>query len=166
MRSIIKNLAKLDKRLTTADFVAKPAGVFLREWREDLKDEALSRAPVGATGRIVRALQSQQDTARFPLYARVFSEAPEARWSEYGTGVLSEDPQSAKRPYFPPVEGVREWSAYHSLDPYIVALGIFERGGTKPTHFFSEAERAADASFAQKMMRFGREIEYKAGREP
>lgn len=162
MRSI-KGLPKLKKRLTTEDFVAKPTGFFLREWREDLRDEAIDRAP-NWRGGIVRALQSNQDTAKFPLWARVFSEAPEARWAQYGTGILSEDPNSGRQRYFPPVEGVRDWSSDHDLEPFLVARGIFNRGGTPPTHFFSDAEKAADSRFSQKLMRFGKAIEVEAGR--
>lgn len=157
----IKNLKKMQRRLSDPDWVSKPAGGFLRDWREDLKAEAIDRAPKWRGG-IIRSLQSNQDTARFPLYARVFSDAPQARWSEYGTGLLSEDPLSARNRYFPPVQGVADWADDHGIDPYLVSRGIYERGGTPPTHFFSDAERAADARFNQKLSRFGKEIEYQA----
>lgn len=161
MRSSIQGLAQLQKRLTTQDFAAAPAGAFLRDWQEDVKSEALDRAP-NWRGGIVRAIQANQDTKKFPLWARVFSDAPEARWSEYGTGILSEDPRSNRRPYMPPPERVAAWANYYGLDPYAVALGILERGGTPPTHFFSDAERAADKTMVARLSRFGRDIEYQA----
>lgn len=165
MRSaVIKGLDKLQKRLTTSDFVTKPTGTFLRDWREDFKKEAIDRAP-NWRGGIINAIQSGQDTKRFPLWARVFSDVPEARWMEYGTGELSEDPQSARQRYFPPPERLRDWSVDHNLDPYAVAFGIWQRGGTPPTHFFSDAERAADSSMNQRLSRFGRDIEIQAGRD-
>ena len=164
MRSkIIQNLDKLNKRLTTADFMQRPSGAFLRNWKEDFREEAIDRAPKWH-GDILRAIQTAQDTKRWPLWARVFSEAPQARWAEYGTGLLSEDPKSAKTRYFPPAERLRDWSMDHGLDPYVVALGIFNRGGTPPTHFFSDAERAADSRMNERLIRFGRAIEYEAGR--
>lgn len=164
MRSeVVKGMAKMQKRLTTADFVTPPAGEFLRSWREDLREEAINRAPRWR-GEIIDALMSAQDTSRFPLWARVFTDVDEARWSEYGTGILSEDPKSAHQPYFPPPGRLRAWADDHGLDPYTVARGIYQRGGTPPTHFFSDAERAADARFNAKISRFGRNIETEAGR--
>ena len=163
MRYSIKNLAKLNQRLTEADFIAKPSGAFLRDWREDLRSEALDRAPKWLGG-IHRALMSAQDTKKFPLWARVFSEAPEARWTEYGTGRLSEDPRSSRTAYFPPVDRIRPRSEDKGLDPYAVALGIFERGGTPPLRWFSDAERSADSRLNSKMMRFGKMIEAEAER--
>lgn len=166
MRSrVVKGLAKLDKRLSTSDFAAIPSGAFLRDWREDLRSEAIDRAP-NWRGGIISALQANQDTNKFPLWARVFIDSPEARWSEYGTGILSEDPKSARQRYFPPPERLRDWSEDKNLDPYVVALGIHERGGTPPTHFFSDAERAADSSLNQRLSRFGVAIEKQAGIVP
>lgn len=162
MRSaVIKGLDKLNKRLTTQDFVHNPAGDFLREWRETVKSEAISNAPKWR-GDIIAALEANQDSRRFPLYARVFSDAPEARWSEYGTGALSEDPKSRHQAYRPPPERLRDWAATYGLDPYAVARGIYERGGTEPTHFFSDAERTADRKMNGMLMRFGKGIEFQA----
>lgn len=163
MASAIKGMPKLLQRLTDPDWVRKPTGEFLREWREDLKEEAIDRAPEWRGG-ILHGLQSNQDTAKFPLWARVFSEAPQARWMEFGTGALSEDPKSSHEPYFPPVERLREWADSKGADPFLIARGIFRAGGTPPTHFFSEAERAADARFNAKLMRFGVAIERDARR--
>lgn len=162
MRSaVIKGLAKMEQRLTTADFIAKPTGTFLRDWRETLKTEAIRRAPRGK-GDLIHAIESAQDTSRFPLHARVFIDAPQGRWMEYGTGELSEDPKSPKAAYFPPPERLRDWA--DDGDPYAVAFSIFEAGGTPPTHFFSDAERAADAAFSAQVARFGRNIGKEAGR--
>lgn len=164
MRSeVIKGLSKLQRRLTEADFVAPPAGAFLRDWREDLRSEAVKRAPRWRGG-IIDALMSAQDTHKFPLWARVFADAPEARWSEYGTGELSVDPKSTHQRYFPPPGRVRDWAEDHGRDAYAVARGIYNRGGTEPTYFFSDAERAADTRFNAKISRFGRDIEREAGR--
>lgn len=165
MRSkVIQGLDKLNKRLTEVDFMQKPAGAFLRDWREDFKAEAIDRAPIGATRGIISAIQMAQDTKRFPLWAQVFTEAPQARWSEYGTGLLSEDPQSAHQRYRPPASRIRDWAEHHGLDAFAVAEGIYNRGGTPPTHFFSDAERAADSRMNERLMRFGREIEREAER--
>src|SRR5438105_3325663 len=101
---IIKNLKRMQKRLRDVDFISTPTGPFLREWREDFRQEAIQRAP-DWRHRIIDSLRSAQDSKKFPLWARVYSEAPEARWSDLGTGIFSEDPQSPKQRYFPSVEG-------------------------------------------------------------
>jgi hypothetical protein len=166
MRSVyMEGLSKIQRRLTTQDFVQIPTGAFLRDWREDLREEAIDRAPIWRR-EIVGSLESQQDTAKFPLWARVFSDVPQSRWAEYGTGILSEDPNSARERYFPPVDRVRDWAEDHGVEPFVLAQSIFDKGGTPPTHFFSDAERAADARFLGKLERFGRAIERQAGIEP
>ena len=157
----VKGLKKLEKRLSDPDWVQRPAGAFLRDWREDFKSEAIERAPDWRGG-IKRSIRSSQDTAKFPLYARVFSDDPAARWMEYGTGLLSEDPQSAHRRYFPSPAGLRDWSEDHGLNPWAVAHGIWERGGLAPRHFFRDAERAADANFNAHMAAFARDIQRQA----
>lgn len=162
MRSaVIKGLDKMGKRLTTQDFIAKPTGTFLRDWRENLKREVLDRVPRN-TGGLAEVIESIQDSARFPLFARVFAEDPKARWLEYGTGELSEDPKSPKMAYFPPPERLRDWAG--DGDPYALAYSIWRAGGTPPTHFFSDAERAADAAFSAQVARFGRNIGKEAER--
>jgi hypothetical protein len=161
----IRGMQVMQKRLTTADFVQAPAGEFLRSWKEDLKNEAVKRAPKWR-GDLARTIQMSQDTAKFPLWSRVFFDAPQARWMEYGTGTLSEDPKSARQRYFPPVDRIRDWSIDHGIEPYLLARGIFERGGTPPTHFFSDAEQAADAGFNSRLSRFGKDIERQAGIVP
>lgn len=164
MRSdVMKGLDKIQQRLTTTDFVAKPTGPFLRDWKENLRAEVLDRVP-RYTGGLAEVIFSAQDSKRFPLYARVFSDEPKARWLEYGTGELSEDPSSPKVAYHPPSSGVRDWADHLGVEPWVIAHGIFLAGGTPPTHFFSEAEQAADAAFASQMMRFGRNIGVEAER--
>lgn len=158
---VVKGLKQLQHRLTILDFIGIPAGPFLRDWRENMKDEAIRNAP-DWRHKIVESLRGQQDSAKFPLWARVFTEVPEARWTEYGTGLLSEDPLSPRQRYFPPPERLREWAEDHGMDPYDLAVGIHARGGTPPTHWMSDAERAADAKMSAQMGRFARRVEIQA----
>lgn len=162
---VVKGLREMQKRLKERDFIAVPAGPFLRDWREDFKREAMDRAPEWK-GDIIRGIRSAQDTARFPLWARVFNDVPESRWAEYGTGILSEDPDSAKQRYFPSIDGVREWAEDHGYSAYQVAEGIYRRGGTPPTHYFSLAAEAANASMGIRLGRFGQGIEDQWARRP
>jgi hypothetical protein len=162
MRSeIMAGLDKMNKRLKEQDFIAVPSGPFLRDWREDFKREAIKRAPRW-TGELQKTIEMAQDTKKFPLWARVFSDSKVARWSNFGTGLLSEDPQSAKQRYFPPPAALAQWSSDHNLDPGAVAYGIFMRGGTPPTRFFSMAADAANASMNERLARFTTGIERQA----
>ena len=160
--AVMRGLDKMQKRLKTKDFVAKPAGPFLRDWREDVKQEAIARAPRWKEN-LVGSIQSAQDSAKFPLWARVYSDSPHARWADLGTGVLSEDPESAKQAYFPPPEALEPWAQDHGSTGYLVARGIFIAGGTEPTHFFRDAYAAANDRMNAKLGRFSTGIVNAAG---
>lgn len=164
MRSeVMKGLDRMSQRLTTQDFIGKPTGAFLRDWKEDLKREAVQRAPEWQHN-LKDTILNAQDTRRFPLWARVFTDSPQGRWTEYGTGLLSEDPDSAHQRYFPSVEGVRSWAEDKGWDPFQLALHIYNMGGTAPLHWFSDAEEAADSHLADKMSMWGTRIENEAAR--
>lgn len=157
----IKNLNRLLKRLSDPDWIERPAGSFLHQWREDFRREAAAGAPYWM-GDLKASIESLQDTAKFPLYARVFTDEPQGRWMEYGTGLLSEDPLSAHHAYFPPPAALEPWATDHGLNAWAVAAGIHARGGTEPRHFFRDAEQAADRSFNRYMAGFARGIEFYA----
>ncbi|MGH2360446.1 MAG: hypothetical protein ACRDGM_07880, partial [bacterium] len=73
----IKNLEKLQRRLTHPDWVSEPAGIFLQTWKAFVRDAAVDNAPEWR-GELKRSILGAQDTSRFPLWARVFSDADHA----------------------------------------------------------------------------------------
>lgn len=163
MRSaVLKGLDKLEKRLTDPTWVSKPTGFFLREWREDFRADVLANIP-RQSGKSAGLIQSTQDTAKFPLFASVFSDSPKIRYMEYGTGALSDDPLSNKLPYFPSPLGLAEWAEATGGEAWALAKGIEAAGGTMPRHFFRDAERRADQKLNDKMAGFSRNIERAAG---
>lgn len=157
----IERLPYLQKRLRTLDFIARPARTFLRDWAEEVQKEIGKRVPV-FTGETKDSFVIEIGPGAFPKTASVYSDDPRARWLQFGTGELSEDPQSAHQAYFPPVEGVRDWADSKGLDPFTVAVGIFRRGGTPPTHFASDAAEAVNDRLGDRIGRFGRLIEHEA----
>lgn len=159
---VLKGLDKLEARLTDPDWVQKPAGDFLRRWRDDMRRYAAEHMPVWK-GEGKAEIESAQDTAKFPLYARVFSNAPQVRWMTYGTGLLSEDPLSKRQRHSPPVEALRPWAEDHGLEPYLVAKSIRDRGGIAPRRFWQDAEKHADQNFNRYLSNFARDIEHAAG---
>ncbi len=158
---VIKGLSKLQRRLSDPDWVSEPAGSFLQEWRHDLQQEAADRAPFWR-GDIKHSIQTTQDTKRFPLWARVFSDEPHAAFMEYGTGLLYDGPGGSHERYFPSPLGLAPWAASKGLNPWAVAQGIYQRGGLEPRHFFRDAERASDAHLNRFLSQFAANIERQA----
>ena len=154
----IERLPNLLTRFRTLDFVVIPAREFVREWGEAVKKEAEGRVSV-FTGGTKDSFQIEIGPGKIPKYGQVYSDDPRARWLEYGTGALSEDPASSHQPYMPPISGVRDWADAKGLDPYTVALGIFRRGGTPPTHFMSDSIDNVNNRLNPMIGRFGRMIE-------
>lgn len=159
----IRNMDKLRRRLSQPDWVEKPAGSFLQEWRSFLQKEAAANAPVWHEV-LRKSIRSAQDTRRFPQWARVFADSPEAEPMEYGTGLLYDGPGGPHQRYFPPPSKLREWSQSKGLNEYAVARGIWLRGGLEPRHYFRDAEQAADAHLNAWMATFARNIEHHAER--
>lgn len=160
MRTTIEGLDKLQRRFDTMDFVAPGAEQFLRDWSEGVKEEAQRNVPV-FHGDTRDSIDAEVKGGQFPTEASV-SVGEAGRWREYGTGELSEDPKSPRRPYFPPPERLRDWAQSKGRDPYEVAYGIWRSGGTPPTHFFSDAAETVERKMPGMLQRFGGKIEFDA----
>ena len=161
MSPTVDGLDKLGKRFDTADFVTPGARQFLRDWSDGVKTKAQRNVAV-FRGDTKDSIEAKVDGATFPTWAETSVTSPTGRWREFGTGLLSEDPRSARRAYFPPPERLRDWSVSKGLDPYQVAQGIFTKGGTPPTHFFSDAIDDTGKDMSGMIQRFGGKIEFDA----
>lgn len=142
----IVGLKQIRKRLSEPTWVEKPAGSFLSVWRTFAQQDAVENAPEWH-GDLKRSIATAQDTSRFPLWARVYSDLDYAEFMEEGT-----------KPHWPPIEAVREWAEEHGIEPYLVARSIAEHG-TEPRHFFADAEQAADQHINAWMAAFAANIE-------
>lgn len=157
---------ELQRKLRNPTWASGPAGRFLDRWRFSVERGAKANIKRGIggwlwTGNDRRSLTSERDQSGFPLWARVGSNSKTIRWGELGTGLLSEDPQSSKRRYFPPPAALDKWAIAHGFHSgsaqgatagaaaspgtygYLVARMIWLRGGTKPRRFLRNA--VADA---------------------
>ena len=159
----IQHLPGLLKRFRTLDFVARPATDFIRDWSSAMYQEIIDTAPT-FRGDLKSSFYINIESSYIPKFGQVYSDDPKARWLEYGTGELSEDPQSSQAAYFPPPSRLRDWSSAHGMDPYVVALGIFRRGGTRPTHFLSNATDAVNSRIGVMVTNLGQMIELEASR--
>lgn len=157
----VQGLPKLLDRFRTLDFMGRGAREFLRDWSDQVKHQAQDTIPV-FTGDARNSIETDMDNSRFPQWAKAYSNDPKVRWLDYGTGALSEDPQSAHHTYFPPPENLADWASSKGLDPYAVASRIFARGGTPPTRFFRNAIEEANRNLSSGLQRFGRNIEFDA----
>jgi hypothetical protein len=144
----IHGLDKLERKLRYPTWAAGPAGRLLDKWRFSTERGAKAniRRGIGGwlwKGGVRRSLTSERDQATFPHWARVGSNLQTARWGEFGTGLLSEDPDSKKTRHWPPTEALRPWADAHGMDAFLVARSIGRRGGLEPRRFL---RNAADAS--------------------
>lgn len=157
---------QFERRMTNPTWASKPAGDFLRRWVDFYRDVARRRAPVWR-GRLRRSIKRQMDTAKFPLWARVFSDVPSAPFMEYGTGTRSDGPNARHRVHWPPARALNPWAQAHGFGPrggFLVARKIGMRGGLEPRHFFRDAERAADRKLNGWLATMAKEMEAEASR--
>src|SRR5215217_5791643 len=125
----IHGIPELLRKLDHPEWVGGPMGAFLDRWRFAVQRQAVAnftRGPGGwiDTGATRQSITSERDTDAMPAWARVGSNKDTARWGEFGTGLLSEDPESSRRRYFPPPAALAPWAAKKGLDPFLVARSI------------------------------------------
>lgn len=178
---------ELQRKLRNPTWASGPAGRFLDMWRFHVERGAKANIKRGIGGWLWhgndrRSLTSERDHAQFPLWARVGSNSKSIRWGEFGTGLLSEDPQSAKRRYFPPPAALDKWAIAHgfhtgsasgatagaSASPgtygYLVARMIWQQGGTKPRRFLRNAVKDAEPKIAGWLSQAAKAMEVEASR--
>lgn len=57
-----------------------------------------------------------------------------APYMEFGTGTFV-----GRAPHYPPPGAIALWSRRHGLNPYVVALSIYRKGGLQGRHFLQKA---------------------------
>src|SRR5262245_44630512 len=147
------------------------AGRFLDRWRFFTEREAKARISSGPSkwrwkGSDRRSLTSDRDSPAppaIPAWAKVGSNSPTIRFGEYGTGLLSEDPQSKKQRYFPPPSALEPWAIAHGTTGRAVAFAIWKRGGIKPRRFLRDAAREGEKHIPLWLNGLAKEIEDAAG---
>lgn len=163
----IIGLGKLIRRLENPDWVARPMGALLDRWRFSVERGAkgnIKRGPGGWLwkGGTRRSLTSERDQAAFPQWAKVGSNLQTARWGEYGTGLLSEDPQSSHRRHWPPAAALEPWAKAHGTTGFAVARAIGLRGGLAPRRFLRNAAEASEKRIPGWLATAAKEIEAEA----
>ncbi len=165
----LEGVPELIRKLENPVWAYKPAGAFLDRWRFSTQRKAVAnmkRGPGGwiDTGGTRQSLTSERDNSPLPQWAKVGSNKPTARWGEYGTGLLSEDPESPKRRYFPPPSAFDRWAPKHGMTPFMAALSIYKKGGTEPRRFLRDAAEATEQDIPKYLGLMAKEIEMEASR--
>lgn len=177
----IKGLPELLRKLNTPEWTSDPMGRFLDRWRFKVQRKTVAnfkRGPKNGwidTGLTRRSTASERDNGLYPEWARVGSNQKSFRWGDFGTGLLSEDPESAKRRYFPPYgagSNIADWvrrrkpkdSEGNLLTPYEVARGIWRRGGHAPRRYLRNAVKATRKEIPHYLGLMAKEIEAEASK--
>lgn len=125
---------KLEKKLATP----AAARFLFDSWRQYVQPAWMSKFTRGPGGWIWKGASrqsatSERDMSDFPRWARVGSNLPTARWGELGTGLLSIDPESSHRRYFPPPSAMEAWAKDRGFESgWAAANAIYKAGGTAP----------------------------------
>lgn len=158
---------ELERKLRRPAWAAAPVAGFLDRWRffvERHAKAAMTKGPGGWNwhGHDRRSMTSERDSAGFPVWARVGSNSKTVRWGEFGTGLLSEDPESSKKRHWPPASALEPWATAHGLDAFLVARAIGRRGGLKPRRFLRNAVDASEARIPGWLAQAARQMETEA----
>lgn len=154
----LERMTGLRKKFRTIQGIARPASTFAMDWAEDVRDAAQRHVPTWSR-ELHDSIEIRLGPGKLPRFAEVYSEDPKARWLEYGTGMLSLDPESIGNRYFPPPKNVKEWAEDHGMAAWSVANAIYEKGGTEPHLFFTRAMNEVNSTLGPRIERFGRMIE-------
>lgn len=179
----IIGLEELIKDIHDRRFITIPARKFLEKWGSRVQRSAVAnikRGPGGWVneGQTRGSLTHETDTAEMPLWARAGSNLKTARFGEYGTGLLSEDPESSKTRHWPPASALDDWAAKKQI-PKKNAKGeptgevmtgadiariIGLRGGLAPRRFLRDAVESTESLIPKYLGQFADEIEQEAER--
>ena len=161
IRSIV-GLRELVKKLDGRLGVPEAGRRFLSRWALSVQGDTVRNMKRGKGGWVWKSHTRRSithaidgESGKIPAGARVGSNQETARWGEFGTGLLSEDPKSTKRRHWPPSAPLEAWAAAHGIEPVlskrdghvietpgeIVAAAIGLRGGIKPRRFLRTAAR-------------------------
>lgn len=155
-------LRKLDNRLG----IPEAARRFLTKWAEFTEAGAKRNMKRGPGGWLWKTHTRRSMTHHIfpatgmPDAARVGSNQDTARWGEFGTGLLSEDPKSSKRRHWPPAAPLEAWAVAHGFSGGAeVARIIGLRGGLKPRRFLRNAAEDAEKKLPIWLDAFRKDIE-------
>ena len=160
---------ELRRKLSNPSWVTGPLGEFFDKWRFATQRQAVANIKRGRggwldTGGTRQSITSERDEGTIPQYARVGSNKPTARWGEFGTGLLSEDPEATRKRHWPPSAALEPWARKHGTTGFLVARAIGLRGGLAPRRFLRDAAETTEPKITGWLAQAARDIETEASR--
>jgi len=140
MTAEIVGMEKIARKLS-GEFMQRPMRRFFTRAAIAVQSDAKKRAPVD-TGRLRSSLTYNIDPRALPLWAKVGTNVTYAPFMEYGTGVLSESPESTSGWHAPSAAALETWARRHGTSGFTVAAAIAKRGGLKPRRYLRGALEA------------------------
>ena len=155
---VIEGLEELKRKLGPGLF-GPPARNMLRKAGSWGRNKTAEKAPKDLYS-LATSFTLDVDPSPFPGWADVSSNARNARPMEYGTGLLSDAPDSKHTRHHPPGRALEGWALRHGFDNgYQVAAGIYKRGGLSPRRFLRDAWRELSARMDGYLREMIREVE-------
>lgn len=168
---VIYGLPELLRKLEQPTWFWHPIRGFLEVWADDIetgwKENIHGRSGESWywKGGAEASIQQLIDPSGQPMFAAVGTNEMKLRWGEFGTGLLSEDPDSGHRRHFPPPMALQEWALDHGFpNGWVVAKIISDRGGLEPRHLLRDAAKTTWEGVPAMLMSTARLIEIAAGR--
>jgi hypothetical protein len=151
---------ELKRRLQHPEtWLGKPLRRFHQKATPKLQGMARENAPADR-GQLEQSIATKISANPVPLWSKVGTNAKDARPQEYGTGLLSEAPDSLGKRHLPPPDALETWARRHGFESgYQVAMIIYKRGGLRPTRFLRDAFDEGDRYVERYLREAGREIE-------
>lgn len=148
----IKGLDKLIKKARRDVILAEPLRDFFKRAVVIVQRNVKRRTPVDRGG-LRNNVYTEVDNSRIPTWGKIGTNEKYAKPVEFGTGLLSDAPDSGRRRYFPPPAALDLWASRHGIPGggYAVARAIYLRGGTKPVRMFREGLKASQPEIAQQL---------------
>jgi hypothetical protein len=176
---VIRQIVGLDellKDIADPTWLRNPTRRLLERWANKVQRETVANFERGPGGWIDTAETRKSVTHEtdpgddpFPTWTRVGSNRDQFRWGEYGTGLLSEDPESSHRRHWPPGDALQEWAIKHGFEDtegstagMKVARIIGLRGGIEPRRYLREAVATVDESMESFLSTWKAEVEAEA----
>jgi hypothetical protein len=151
---------ELKRRLQHPEtWLGKPLRRFHQKATLKLQGMARENAPADR-GQLGQTIATKISSDPVPLWSQVGTNAKHARPQEYGTGLLSEAPDSLHKRHFPPPDALETWARRHGMESgWQVAFAIYKRGGLRPTRFLRNAFDEGARYVKRYLREAGREIE-------
>lgn len=154
MEMSVPELQQLIKN-TNETILQEPFRVFFTRASTAVQNAAVQRTPVDV-GRLRSSIATKIDSSPLPQWAVIGTNVDYAKPVEFGTGLLSEAPDSKHSRYFPPPSALNLWARRHGIPSgFLVARAIYQRGGTKPRSFLRAGLKASEKVIQQYLRAVG-----------